>query len=76
LQLLELLKTKVRDVLTFNILALSELVPGILTQLGQDSLQSLRKLAETYENAKAPAGEAKDDEIPDLVENFEEEAKK
>lgn len=54
--------------------ALTDLVPGILSQLGQDSIASLRKLAETYEAAqKAQAGGA--DEVPDLVENFEEEAK-
>lgn len=52
---------------------LTELVPGILNQLGPDSLASLRKLAESYQNMqKAEKGED-DDEIPDLVdgENFE-----
>ena len=62
---------------------LTELVPGILNQLGPDSLASLRKLAESYQNLqkKDGAGEKKDDgddgddddEIPELVEgeNFE-----
>lgn len=53
---------------------LTELVPGILNQLGPDSLASLRKLAESYQSLqKAEKGED-DDEIPDLVEgeNFEE----
>ncbi|QSZ34629.1 hypothetical protein DSL72_007483 [Monilinia vaccinii-corymbosi] len=59
---------------------LTELVPGILNQLGPDSLASLRKLAESYQSMqKAEAGEDKkdddedDDDIPDLVEgeNFE-----
>jgi nascent polypeptide-associated complex subunit beta len=56
---------------------LTELVPGILNQLGPDSLASLRKLAESYQNMqKAQGGEKKDDDeddIPDLVEgeNFE-----
>jgi nascent polypeptide-associated complex subunit beta len=58
---------------------LTELVPGILNQLGPDSLASLRKLAESYQSMqKAEAGEEKkddddDDDIPDLVagENFE-----
>lgn len=56
---------------------LTELVPGILNQLGPDSLASLRKLAESYQNMqKAQGGDKKDDEeddIPDLVEgeNFE-----
>jgi len=52
---------------------LTELVPGILNQLGPDSLASLRKLAESYQNMqKAKADEGKegdsDDDIPDLVE--------
>merc|ERR1711879_233693 len=56
---------------------LTELVPGILNQLGPDSLASLRKLAESYQSLqKGAEGEKKDeddDEIPELVEgeNFE-----
>jgi len=57
---------------------LTELVPGILNQLGPDSLASLRKLAESYQSLqKGEGGEGKaeddDDDIPDLVagENFE-----
>lgn len=57
---------------------LTELVPGILNQLGPDSLASLRKLAESYQSMqKAEGGEDKkdddDDDIPDLVagENFD-----
>ncbi|KYK59797.1 putative transcription factor BTF3a [Drechmeria coniospora] len=53
---------------------LTELVPGILNQLGPDSLASLRKLAESYQNMqKGEKGDDDDDEIPDLVEgeNFE-----
>jgi len=62
---------------------LTELVPGILNQLGPDSLASLRRLAESYQSLqKKEGGEGKDgkkddddddDEIPDLVEgeNFE-----
>lgn len=62
---------------------LTELVPGILSQLGPDSLASLRKLAESYQAiqgqqrqaagaAGAGAAEADDDnDVPDLVENFE-----
>jgi nascent polypeptide-associated complex subunit beta len=60
---------------------LTELVPGILNQLGPDSLASLRKLAESYQNLtarqaaeKKESGEGEDegDDVPDLVENFEE----
>lgn len=59
---------------------LTELVPGILNQLGPDSLASLRKLAESYQaiqqqTQQRPAGGAEedDDDVPDLVENFEAE---
>ncbi|KAF2237917.1 nascent polypeptide-associated complex subunit beta [Viridothelium virens] len=59
---------------------LTELVPGILNQLGPDSLASLRRLAESYQSMqkeKGEDGEKKDgdddDDIPELVEgtNFE-----
>ncbi|KAF8343091.1 NAC-domain-containing protein, partial [Cantharellus anzutake] len=59
---------------------LTELVPGILNQLGPDSLASLRKLAESYQalqgqnaNGKAPARaeDDDDDDVPDLIENFD-----
>ncbi|EEH33446.2 nascent polypeptide-associated complex subunit beta [Paracoccidioides lutzii Pb01] len=60
---------------------LTELVPGILNQLGPDSLASLRKLAESYQSMQKREGgedgknadEEDDDDIPDLVEgeNFE-----
>jgi len=62
---------------------LTELVPGILNQLGPDSLASLRRLAESYQSLQKKEGGDKegekkgedddDEEIPDLVEgeNFE-----
>ncbi len=56
---------------------LTELVPGILNQLGPDSLASLRKLAESYQSLQKKEGgdenKEDDDDIPDLVagENFE-----
>lgn len=60
---------------------LTELVPGILNQLGPDSLASLRKLAESYQaiqqsqqrppNAAAGGDDDDDDDVPDLVENFD-----
>lgn len=54
---------------------LTDLVPGILSQLGPDSLASLRKLAESYQamnaanmGAQGGAGGAEgDDEVPDVV---------
>jgi len=68
---------------------LTELVPGILSQLGPDSLASLRKLAAQYQNdaaagrhtavsngANAAAQEDEDDDdVPDLVESFDVEEK-
>ncbi|KAF9051581.1 NAC domain-containing protein [Panaeolus papilionaceus] len=60
---------------------LTELVPGILNQLGPDSLASLRKLAESYQAiqqgqrpAASGAADEDDDDVPDLVENFDVEA--
>ena len=56
---------------------LTELVPGILNQLGPDSLASLRKMAESYNAGRAMGGgkekepEDDDDGVPDLVESFE-----
>ncbi|EPQ29514.1 uncharacterized protein PFL1_06862 [Pseudozyma flocculosa PF-1] len=66
---------------------LTELVPGILNQLGPDSLASLRKLAESYQamNAQHAASQAAaggadakddDDEVPDVVDNFDEAGNK
>ncbi|KAK7462859.1 Nascent polypeptide-associated complex subunit beta [Stygiomarasmius scandens] len=62
---------------------LTELVPGILNQLGPDSLASLRKLAESYQaiqqGQQRPAANAEeddDDDVPDLVENFDVETEK
>jgi nascent polypeptide-associated complex subunit beta len=63
---------------TGHVKELTELVPGILNQLGPDSLASLRKLAESYQaiqqNQQRPAAAAEeedDDDVPDLVENFD-----
>ncbi|XP_069793220.1 transcription factor BTF3 isoform X1 [Narcine bancroftii] len=70
---------------------LTEMLPSILNQLGADSLTSLRRLAESLPkqsvdskaplasavDSKAPlaSGEDDDDEVPDLVENFDEASK-
>ncbi|XP_046901104.1 transcription factor BTF3 [Hypomesus transpacificus] len=60
---------------------LTEMLPSILNQLGADSLTSLRRLAESLPK---PAGDSKasiatveeeDDDVPDLVENFDEASK-
>ncbi|KAM5324744.1 transcription factor BTF3-like [Glossophaga mutica] len=60
---------------------LTAMLPSILDQLGADSLTSLRRLAEAVPkqslDGKAPLamGEEDDDEVPDLVENFDEASK-
>lgn len=69
---------------TGHVKELTELVPGILNQLGPDSLASLRKLAESYQaiqqgqqrppEAGAAEEDDDDDDVPDLVENFDVEA--
>jgi len=54
---------------------LTELVPGILSQLGPESLASLRKLAESYQamNAQQTASKGTDgDDVPDVQGNFDE----
>lgn len=59
---------------------LTELVPGILNQLGPEAIASLRKIAESYQQAQSQAGgmplnaedkEADDEEIPELVASDE-----
>ncbi|KAI8992339.1 NAC domain-containing protein [Pilobolus umbonatus] len=51
---------------------LANLIPGILNQLGPDSMAALKKLAESFQQAQGEnAGEGDDDEIPDLVESFD-----
>ena len=50
---------------------LTELVPGILSQMGPESLGQLRKLAESYQAAQTKQD---DDDVPDLVESFDETA--
>lgn len=55
---------------------LTELVPGILSQLGPESLASLRKLAESYQAISSQqAGMQKGEDadgIPDVDGNFDE----
>ncbi|XP_041495832.1 transcription factor BTF3-like [Microtus oregoni] len=58
---------------------LTEMLPSILNQLGADSLTSSRRLAEVLPkqsvDGEAPLATGEDDdddEVPDLVENFDE----
>ena len=63
---------------------IEELIPGILSQLGPESMDYLRSYADMMKAATGGAGamdsveegEEEDDEVPDLVENFEEAAAK
>jgi nascent polypeptide-associated complex subunit beta len=58
---------------------LEQLLPNILTQLGQDNIQSLLKRVEgmgLLKKGDAPAAAGADDEVPALVENFEDAADK
>ena len=61
---------------------LTELVPGILSQLGSDAITNLRKIAESYQTQQGAAGamgpggldkeaDEEDDEAPALVEATE-----
>merc|ERR1712025_1376548 len=56
---------------------LQDLFPGILNQVDKSVLPSLKKIAEQYSQG-AEGGDddgSDDDEVPDLVENFEEASK-
>jgi len=61
---------------------IAEMLPGILNQLGAESLSSLKKLASTVTGAtgdsKPPTDnieEEDEDDVPELVENFDETSK-
>ncbi|GFY51519.1 transcription factor BTF3 homolog 4 [Trichonephila inaurata madagascariensis] len=61
---------------------ITEMLPGILNQLGAESLTHLKRLA-TMQSATGPISEQtnsgvdeeEDEEVPDLVENFDEPSK-
>jgi nascent polypeptide-associated complex subunit beta len=60
---------------------LTELLPGIMNQLGPDNINHLKQIADSMSmgagNAPAPeaADDDDDDDVPDLVENFEDVSK-
>merc|ERR1712106_451244 len=63
---------------------ITEMLPGILNQLGAESLTHLKRLASNVsggqgmpgmEGAAGAMDEEEDDEVPDLVENFDEVSK-
>lgn len=47
------------------------MLPGILTQLGPEGLMQLKKIANDIVSSKKLS---EDDDVPELVENFEEVA--
>ncbi|KFM66372.1 Transcription factor BTF3-like protein, partial [Stegodyphus mimosarum] len=62
---------------------ITEMLPGILNQLGSESLTHLKRLA-TIQSATGPVSEQtnsgvdeeeEEEEVPDLVENFDEPSK-
>merc|ERR1712085_180982 len=57
---------------------MEELLPGIISQLGTDSLASLKKLAEQFaaqQGTEKKTEEGDDEDIPDVGEDFEEVSK-
>merc|ERR1712168_930142 len=62
---------------------ITEMLPGILNQLGAESLTHLKRLASNVTGGGVGGGmeagnnmdEEDDDEVPDLVENFDEVSK-
>merc|ERR1712228_123245 len=56
---------------------LTEMLPGILNQLGTEGLTNLRKIAERMPTRMDSAVENSDmnDDVPDLIENFDEPSK-
>jgi len=58
---------------------ITEMLPGILNQLGAESLTHLKRLASNVTGGAGlgdvAGGDEDDDEVPDLVENFDEASK-
>merc|ERR1719187_3125617 len=58
---------------------LTEMLPGILNQLGADGLSNLRRLAEQLPKGRVAETVDEegddDDDVPDLVDNFDEPSK-
>merc|ERR1711894_589710 len=59
---------------------LTEMLPGILNQLGAEGLSNLRRLAEQLPKGRrfdpvAEGDDDDDDDVPDLIENFDEASK-
>jgi len=55
--------------------SLEELLPGILPQLGPETLKGLKDIAAKMATSQSCVAKEEDDEVPDLVEDFEEVSK-
>jgi nascent polypeptide-associated complex subunit beta len=56
---------------------LQDLLPGIINQLGPDNLVNLKKIAEAYSaQKKEESKDGKEEDVPELVEDFEQASKK
>ena len=60
--------------IALNETELQDLLPGIINELGQENLDQLKQLAGDFPGGDGGAGDD-DDDVPDLVENFEEASK-
>merc|ERR1719305_2265897 len=49
---------------------LTDMLPGIITQLGPDNLTQLKNIASSLGQGK-PSGPGDDDDVPDITENFD-----
>eukprot|EP00386_Alphamonas_edax_P009102 GDKI01029956.1.p2 GENE.GDKI01029956.1~~GDKI01029956.1.p2 ORF type:complete len:173 (-),score=75.88 GDKI01029956.1:290-769(-) len=58
--------------------ALTDLLPGIISQMGPENMNNLRALFQQAGMGRpgAPGAEGDDDDVPDLVDNFEQVSKK
>ena len=59
---------------------LSDLLPGIMNQLGPDNIDHLKQLADNLSNSNKSTSMGEehndgDEDVPDLVENFEDVSK-
>lgn len=60
--------------LVFITSELQELLPGIINELGSENLANLKEIAGNLSGAEGGVVDD-DDDVPDLVENFEDASK-
>ena len=53
---------------------LTDMLPGVISQLGPDGMNILRQIASQMPSS-APAAGGNEDDVPDLIENFDEASK-